>query len=384
MKIKVKPEDFVVEEIIGLPISKSGAYTLLKLQKSYWNTLDVINFVVRKCSVSKERFSRAGLKDRYSLATQYLTFRGVFNNVIEEKNFKLVPIGRVAVPISPEHLKANRFSITVRGLNNDEIEKGFKNYQEILKSGFPNYFDEQRFGSARHRRGFFARLLMLGHYQGALKLLMCYPYKEDNKKIKIFKKFCAENWGRWSECLKFAPVEYKRILFFLKDHPNDFKNAIKQIEREMLNLYLLAYQSYLFNEMLNLVIKKFGIGNVEFPYSMGKYIFYHNLKKFDFIKNMHLPMVNEKTELSGSSGEIIKEVLDGEQIKLNDFKLNKMRFRGVRFKGFFRKAIIIPEKFTIAEPEDDEIYKNKKKVLINVLLPPGSYATILIKRLFLQ
>lgn len=383
MKIKVRPEDFVVEEVIDLTNSKSGPFTLLKLQKKYWNTLDVIDFVARKYSVSKARFSRAGLKDRYSLTTQYLTFRGVIKNIIEEKNFKLVPIGRVAKPISPEHLRGNRFSITVRGLTNDEIEKAFKNYQEILKSGFPNYFDEQRFGSARHRRGFFARLLMLGHYQGALKLLMCYPFKENSKKVKLFKKFCAENWGKWLECLNLAPLEYKKILFFLRDNPNDFRNAIKQIDREMLNLYLLAYQSYLFNEVLNLLIKKFGIDNVEFTYSMGKYIFYHNLKEVDFIKNMYLPMVNEKVELSGNSGELIKEVLNHEQIRLSDFKLNKMRFRGVRFKSFRRRAIIIPEKFTITKPEDDEIYKDKKKILINVFLPSGSYATILIKRLFL-
>ncbi|MGQ9702905.1 MAG: tRNA pseudouridine(13) synthase TruD, partial [bacterium] len=254
MKIKVRPEDFVVEEVIDLTNSKSGPFTLLKLHKKYWNTLDVIDFVARKYSVSKARFSRAGLKDRYSLATQYLTFRGVFKNIIEEKNFKLVPIGRIAKPISPEHLKGNRFSITVRGLTDDEIDKAFRNYQEILKSGFPNYFDEQRFGSARHRRGFFARMLMLGHYQGALKLLMCYPYKEDGKRVKLFKKFCAENWGKWSECLKLAPLEYKKILFFLRNNPHDFRNAIKQIDREMLNLYLLAYKSYKINYVLNILI----------------------------------------------------------------------------------------------------------------------------------
>ncbi|MGQ9702894.1 MAG: tRNA pseudouridine(13) synthase TruD [bacterium] len=98
---------------------------------------------------------------------------------------------------------------------------------------------------------------------------------------------------------------------------------------------------------------------------------------------MYLPIINEKLELTGNAGELIKEVLDHEQINLSDFKLNKMRFRGVRFKSFRRRAIIIPEKFTITMPEDDEIYKNKKKILINVFLPSGSYATMLIKRLFL-
>lgn len=383
MKIKVKPEDFIVEEIIDLPFDKKGQYTLLKLQKRYWNTLDLIDFVARRLSVSKARFSRAGLKDRYSFSTQFLTFRGEFNGVIEEKNFKLVPIGKVSQPISPVNLKGNRFSITLRRLDDNEIEKVNKNYNEIVKFGLPNYFDEQRFGSARHRKGFFAKLLMLGHYQGALKLLLCYSYKEDNRKVKMFKKICEERWGDWSECLKFATPEFKKILLFLSDNPNDFKNAIKQIDHEMLNLYLLAYQSYLFNEMLNLVIKKFGEEIVEMGYSVGRYLFYHSLVKTDFVKKLKIPMLNEKVDLKDFSGEIISAVLNREGINLKDFKLNKMRFRGVRFKSFLRSAIIYPENFSLCEPLDDEIYKLRKKVTVNFILPPGSYATILIKRLFI-
>ncbi|MEO0123793.1 MAG: tRNA pseudouridine(13) synthase TruD [candidate division WOR-3 bacterium] len=383
MKIKVKPEDFVVEEIIDLPISNSGPYTLLKLKKSFWNTLDVIDFVARKFSIAKEKFSRAGLKDRYSLSTQYLTFRGEFKKIVKEKNFILTPIGWVSKPILPGDLKGNRFSITLRDLSENEIEKVYKNYSEICNFGLPNYFDEQRFGSARHRKGFFAKLLMLGHYQGAMKLLLCYPYKEDGRKVKIFKKYCAEHWGDWTGSLSYSPFEFKKIILFLKDNPKDFKGAIKRIDKDMLNLYLLAYQSYLFNEILYRLIKKFGRETIEVPYSVGSYLFYHKLLDKEEIFDLKIPMINEKIELKGKIGNIITEVLDQEGIGLKDFKLNKMRFRGVRFKSFLRPAIIFPKDFSIGEAEQDEIYNNKKKMLIKFILPPGSYATILVKRLFI-
>ncbi|MCX7994860.1 MAG: tRNA pseudouridine(13) synthase TruD [candidate division WOR-3 bacterium] len=383
MKIKVKPEDFVVEEIIDLPISDSGPYTLLKLKKRYWNTLDAIDFVARKFSLSREKFSRAGLKDRYSLSTQYLTFRGDFKEIIKEKNFELMPVGKVSKPILPENLKGNRFSITMRDLSDEEIEKLRRNYTEVSSFGFPNYFDEQRFGSARHRHGFFAKLLMLGHYEGALKLLLCYPYKEDNKRLKIFKKYCAENWGDWDGCIKYTPIEFKRIILFLRENPRDFKDAIKKIDREMLNLYLLAYQSYLFNEVLYRIIKKIGSDTVEIPYSMGKFVFYRSLPNKKLLMDLKIPMLNDKTKLSDFTGEIISEVLKKEGIRLRDFKLSKMRFRKVRFKGFLRSAIILPEDFYIGEECTDEIYKNKRKILLRFILPPGSYATILIKRLMI-
>ncbi len=383
MKIKVKPEDFVVEEVINFPISNSGQYTLLKLKKRFWNTLDVIDFVARKFSTSRERFSRAGLKDRYSLSTQYLTFRGEFKEIVEEKYFTLTPVGKVSKPITPEDLKGNRFSIVLRDLSEDEIEKIYKNYPEICEFGFPNYFDEQRFGSARHRKGFFAKLLIQGHYQGALKLLLCYPSKDDSKKVKLFKKYCLEHWGDWPGALKYAPFEFRQILLFLKDNPRDFKNTIKKIDKDMLNLYLLAYQSYLFNEVLYLTIKRFGIETIEIPYSMGSYLFYHKLLDKKDVVSLKIPMINEKVDLKGKIGITITQVLDREGIGLKDFRLNKMRFRGVRFKSFLRTAIVFPKDFSIREVEPDEIYKNKKKIFIYFFLPPGSYATILIKRLFL-
>jgi tRNA pseudouridine13 synthase len=383
VKIKVKPEDFTVEEIINPPYSKKGNFTLLKLQKRYWNTLDVIDFVARKLNVSKNRFSRAGLKDRYSFAIQYLSFAGDFDNTVEEKNFTLIPIGKISEPISAKFLKGNKFSVVIRCLTEEEIKKILDNYLQIEKFGFPNYFDEQRFGSARHKQGFFAKFLMLGHFCGALKSLLCFPYKEDGKKIKEFKRFCAENWGRWNDCLKIAPREFKKILAYLKDNPKDFKNAIKQIEPDMLNLYLLAYQSYLFNETLYLVIKETQKDIIELPYAYGRFAFYKEPENFDFIKDLKIPMLNEKTDLNGFCGRLISEVLKKEKIQLRDFKLNKLRFRGVRFKPFSRPAVVLPQCLTITEPQDDEIYQGKKKVSLNFTLPPGAYATILIKRLMI-
>ena len=197
MKIKVKPEDFVVRELINLPISKNGNYTILKLEKRHWNTLDVIDWVARMLAVPKTLFSRAGLKDRYSLSTQYLSFKGDFKKTIKEKNFTLTPISKTDQPVSPYLLIGNSFSITLRCLTSNETEKIFKNHEEIRDFGIPNYFDEQRFGSARHGKGFFAKKLMLEHYKGALKLLLCYPDREDKKQTKVFKNLCRENWGRW-------------------------------------------------------------------------------------------------------------------------------------------------------------------------------------------
>jgi len=383
MKLKVRPEDFVVKELIDVPLTKKGQYTILRLQKRYWNTLDVIDFVTRKLSLSKRSFSRAGLKDRYSLSTQYLSFRGRFKRPVREKNFTLIPVGRANERITARSMIGNSFSITLRSLHEAEIESIVKGCAEVKKYGLPNYFDEQRFGSARHRKGFFAKELMLRHYSGALKLVLCHPYREDSKEERHFKNFCREHWGEWEKCFAIAPPRYRKIIRSLIEHPNDFKDAIKTIDKDLLNLYLLSYQSYIFNRTVYSLVEKHGADNVDVAYSVGRFLFYRELKDVDLLRKLQIPMLNEKAKLYDKIGDIMAAILDSEGIQLKDFALRKMRFRGVRFKSFPRSPILFPSHFFLGQPQDDEFYPALKKMKIAFTLPPGSYATLLIKRLLI-
>jgi tRNA pseudouridine13 synthase len=384
MKIKVKPEDFIVRESINLPFSKKGDYTILILEKKYWNTLDVIDFVARKLSLSKNLFSRAGLKDRYSYSTQYLSFKGDFSTTIKEKNFTLHPIGKADQPISPHHLIENEFSIILRNLTQLELEKIRANYNEIIHYGIANYFDEQRFGSAKHGKGFFAKELILKHHRGALKLFLCYPSKDDAKQVKIFKNFCREHWEEWQDCYPLATPTYKKIILYLMRKPRNYKNAIKKINRDLFNILLLAYQSYLFNLTLNTVIDEYGINIRQIPYCVGKFLFYRKVKNLSYIvENVKIPMINETTKLHGFLKDTIQSICEKENVAIKDFALRSMRLRGVRFRSFLRSAIIFPYNFVVGTPQDDDLYVRRKKIRMTFNLPPGSYATLVIKRLVL-
>lgn len=94
-------------------------------------------------------------------------------------------------------------------------------------------------------------------------------------------------------------------------------------------------------------------------------------------------MVNEKTKLTGAVGKHIEKTLAKEGITLKQMALQKMRLRGVRFKYFLRDAIVLPTEFAVSKPEPDDIYTCKHKCIVKCVLSPGTYATILIKRLLL-
>ncbi len=384
MKIKVQPEDFIVEELLDIPIKRTGKYTLLKLTKQYWNTLDAIDFIVRQMKLQKDFFSRAGLKDRYSLSIQYLSYNGSLFKPFFSKNLSLEPVGKIDNPLRPHHLRGNSFKITIRDLDQLSIKAIKQNIVEIRQCGIPNYFDDQRFGSARHKQGFIAKLLIKGHYQGALKLFLCSPYTEDSKAVKLFKKVCQENWGSWNKCYEFAPRKYRSLLISLIKNPRDYKSAFKRIDRELLNLFLLAYQSYLFNETLSAMIKNQCPDPRSIEYGLGRMLFCTTPARIGQLSETKIPLVNHKTSLDNIVGDYIKKILIKEGIEQKGFALRKLRFRGVQFKTFLRPAIVSVDELYHNQAEADDKYPGRFKLGIQFILPPGSYATLVLKRIMFK
>ena len=73
IKIKVKPEDFGVDEIADIPYDKNGDFGVFFLKKSGWNTVDVLQRLSKRIKAPFSEFSYGGRKDKYALTTQYIS-----------------------------------------------------------------------------------------------------------------------------------------------------------------------------------------------------------------------------------------------------------------------------------------------------------------------
>ncbi|MEK7733333.1 MAG: tRNA pseudouridine(13) synthase TruD, partial [Planctomycetota bacterium] len=73
IKIKVNPEDFVVEEVAGLPMRKNGNYYVYRLTKRGWNTVDVLKRISQTFSIPFSDLSYGGKKDKHAITSQYIT-----------------------------------------------------------------------------------------------------------------------------------------------------------------------------------------------------------------------------------------------------------------------------------------------------------------------
>ncbi len=68
MRIKAKPDDFAVEEVIHFtPSKKEGPFRVYKLEKSGWNTSDAIRDAAAKKKVPFKEIRTLGKKDRHAL-----------------------------------------------------------------------------------------------------------------------------------------------------------------------------------------------------------------------------------------------------------------------------------------------------------------------------
>ncbi len=381
MKVKQRPEDFRVEELTDVVASKTGDFALYRLDKIGWTTPDALAVVRRRWKIDMRRLAFAGLKDRHADTTQFITiYRGPARNLTHEK-IHVTYLGQVEVPFSSAHIRANRFTITVRHLTPQDELAALQAIDEIPHVGVPNYFDDQRFGSVNDG-DFIGREMVFGRFEQALRLALTAPYEHDRAEAKHEKATLRTYWGDWSQCaVKLGGCDARPLINFLVANPHDFAGAIARLKPELGGLYLAAYQSYLWNKMLdrwlrdqfprqNLGTIRLSVGDFAVPLSGNDEL----LKEWSTL-TMPLPSARLK-----ESSTVIDAVLADEGLTLPLLKVPGLE------KPFFSKgdriACLRPEGLSTAAGDDD-LNRERRKLQLTFELPRGCYATMVIKRITL-
>jgi tRNA pseudouridine13 synthase len=390
MKIKATPADFIVQEETDLSLSpRRTEYAVFRLSKTSWDTFDLIDLLSRKWNVGRRDISVGGIKDRHGRTDQLISVRGLKGKPasLHEKNFSLAFEGWAEGPVTARDIHGNTFSITLRDLTEHDAGLIVSNAPEVARDGIPNYYDTQRFGSARHGEGFMGKEIFLGRREKALRLYFT-ASKHDDGRTRALKKCAIENWGRWGPCADLGFGEYGRILGYLASHKSAYHQALEMIDRRFLVFVLNAYQSFLFNEILARWLKETaresGTALSPLRYPFGVFHFFHTMppSMAEHVRDATLPVPGYDTVYTDARVKrIVQEVLEEQGIGLSDLRVKQMH--GIRVGGVDRSAIVVPRDFSAALPEPDEMYPGRSKILVRFFLPRGAYATLVIKRLSL-
>jgi tRNA pseudouridine13 synthase len=144
-----EPEDFVVEELTLYPPTGSGEHWMVQLRKREWTTPDAVSAVARAAGVAERDIGHAGMKDRHAVTTQWITVPVKSTSPAEwelPRGLSVLTFDRHASKIRTGHLAGNRFTIRLVGARPDGLERARAIFADLRERGLPNYFGQQRFG----------------------------------------------------------------------------------------------------------------------------------------------------------------------------------------------------------------------------------------------
>lgn len=384
MKLKQRPEDFQVDEQTAALVDANGPYAFYRLKKRGMGTPEAIHAICQKLAIKPRNIAHGGLKDRHALTTQHLTIVHGPRKNLDLPDLQLKYLGQRSEPFKTTDVTANRFHVVLRSLAPDALASAQAALEEVRVDGVPNYFDDQRFGSVGASGRFIARCLIEGKYEEAVRMALAEPYAHDAAPAKREKELLRKSWGNWGQLQDRLPKgEAKLIAAHLAGHPNDFRGAVARLRTDLKSIYLNAYQSHLWNQLLAKWLQKECHPEQLFPVELrlGPMPFVRRLDETQRapFHAMSLPLPSARLKLPDQDPikPIVDEVMAWEGLKLEDLKLK--HFREPFFSKGDRKAFLRPEGLS-SSAGDDDLNPGQRTLTLRFDLPRGCYATMVVKR----
>ena len=395
-KLRTKPEDFIVKEISLHPIEKEdGRFAIADVTAINWETNALVRELSDRLHVSRQRIGFAGTKDKRAKTTRLMSFYNIPVDKLSDLKISDVTIDNIyrshkGVKIGT--LSGNKFEIIVRGpkeKNFDNVGKIFSQIEE--NTGFPNFYGIQRFGAVRPITHIVGRFIVKNEFENAVMSYVANPLSSEDDDISNMRKKLEETndfaWAlkHYPDVLNFE----KAMLNKLVVNPKDFVSALKELPKNLLTMFIYAYQSYLFNKILSQRIKK-GlplnqaiVGDIILPFRNGMFD-----ENGIFVKENNIDKVNKQISRGkafvsgvlfgyesifskGEMGEIEHKIIESEKFDHRDFIIPEIPF--ISSSGS-RRSLLAPVKDFNYKILDDE-----KSVQFNFELQKGCYATSLLR-----
>jgi tRNA pseudouridine13 synthase len=174
--IKQREEDFLVEELPLYDPAGEGEHLYLFVEKQGLSTSAMIDVLRRHFGVRERDIGFAGMKDKAAITRQVVS---VHTPGRTDADFPMLQHERVRIlwtdlhtnKLRVGHLRGNRFSIRLRDVDPLRVIEAQKTMRLLAQRGVPNLYGEQRFG-ARLNNHELGRLLLRREFQALLDLFL--------------------------------------------------------------------------------------------------------------------------------------------------------------------------------------------------------------------
>ncbi len=394
--IRQSNEDFFVDEVpLHLP-SGEGPNTWIHLEKNGRTTLDVVLDIARELHISRKRTGFAGMKDRSAITKQWLCISNItpeelpdFNEILH--NVKILEIKQNQKKLRMGQLKGNKFKINIRNTENPSEDKEIaeKVLESLKITGVPNYYGYQRFGEVRSTTHLVGKCLVEGDIKKAVDTYIGNPNEDEHNQPYESRKLYDE--GKLQEAYDLMPksMRYEKSmikeLLIAQDKrgelvEKDYVRAIESLPKPLKRMFVNAYESYLFNKIVNerakIGIDKYFDGDIiinqeeRWVHEINQDTIEEDLKNFTL--NPTAPLMGSKVPLAdGIQGDIERKVIEDEKISKESFecpKTPKLGSHGVRRSLRFKI-------------EDTNVEKIDDGICVEFFIPKGCYATAVLREI---
>ena len=428
--------------------SKTYPFAVYSLEKDGWNTVDAIQRVAARFRIPAKNIHYGGKKDRHARTIQWITVKNGPDISHQESGYTIQHLGASDSPMGPERIQGNRFRLVVRNILEREIPQIEAGLIRLKERGFPNYFDDQRFGSFHPLIGFPFLSLFRGDPESALRYTLLSAFGGDKPHAKRRKKAINDCWGNWDAALKLASTktesailgELKKARLVSGDDSDQskeqFTTLLNRLPKEDLSMSFSAVQSWIFNESIARLFRSFsqqtkrGKGpdqkftgdftSVEIKTKTGDQCFPVSfpLPVITLFRSTVLELIGpgrqtggddlssagtapeeiirafsdfpEKSEASAETERLLQraflscETQVKEILEIPDAAFQKDFLDRAFLKSHRRPLWCLPEEMTWSDFSGDEKNKNKLKYTVEFSLPRGTYATMAMKMLHLR
>jgi len=373
-EIGPKPSDFCVEEIPLYEPCGTGDHLYLTVEKQGMSTFELLNKVAAAFSVGERDLGYAGLKDARAITRQTISVPNISIKdglALDIPGVSILSVGFHTNKLRPGHLAGNLFRIRIINTDSDAENRAAAILGVLQDIGVPNRFGRQRYGALgnSHRTG---RALLQHDLSKAVEEIIGDPDRIKHEGWKSAAR--AYRAGDLDQAIAAFPrhCHTEKQLVERLARGDSFETAVYAMPRKLLRLYLSAYQSSLFDRIVQMrlhSIEKLWPGDQAYKHANGASFFVEDPaleqpRADQFEISTSGPLYGFKVRLaSGQAGLIEQALLEKEHLKPEAFRLGK----GLSMEGA-RRPLRVPLITPRLEPESNGIK-------LSFQLPKGSFAT---------